>query len=30
LPVRDVLIQLSIAVFGLFLTVKILEARKWS
>lgn len=30
LQVRDVLIQLSIAVFGLFLTVKILEARKWS
>lgn len=30
LPVRDVLLQLSIAVFGLFLAVKILEARKWS
>jgi hypothetical protein len=30
LSVRDVLIQLSIAVFGLFLTVKVLEARKWS
>ncbi len=30
LPVRDLLIQGSLAVFWLFLTVKVLEARKWS
>ena len=30
LPVTNVLVYLSIAVFGLFLTVKVLEARKWS
>ncbi len=30
LPVTDVLIHLSLAVFWLFLTVKVLEARKWS
>jgi ABC-2 type transport system permease protein len=30
LPVTNVLIYLSIAVFFLFLTVKVLEARKWS
>ena len=30
LSVRDLILQLSMAVFGLFLTVKILEARKWS
>jgi ABC-type transport system involved in multi-copper enzyme maturation permease subunit len=29
LLVRDVLIQLSVAAFWLFLTVKVLEARKW-
>jgi ABC-type transport system involved in multi-copper enzyme maturation permease subunit len=30
LYVRDVVLQLSIAVFWLYLTVKVLEARKWS
>jgi ABC-type transport system involved in multi-copper enzyme maturation permease subunit len=30
LPIRDVLLALSLAVFGLFLTVKVLEIRKWS
>jgi len=30
LPIRDVLLSLSLAVFGLFLTVKVLEIRKWS
>lgn len=30
LPLRDVLIQASVAVFGVVLTAKILEARKWS
>lgn len=30
LPLRDVLVWLSAAVFGLFLTVKVLEARKWN
>jgi hypothetical protein len=29
LPVRDVLVWASAAVFGLFLSVKVLEARKW-
>lgn len=29
LPVRDVLVWTSAAVFGLFLSVKVLEARKW-
>ena len=30
LPVRDVLVWASAAVFGLFLSVKVLEARKWN
>ncbi len=30
LPVRDVLAWASAAVFGLFLSVKVLEARKWN
>ena len=30
LPVRDVLVQASVAVFGVYLTVKVLEARKWT
>ena len=30
LLVGDMLIQASIAVFGVFLTIKVLEARKWS
>jgi hypothetical protein len=30
LPVSAVLVQVSLAVFWLFLTVKVLEARKWS
>ena len=30
LPVRDILVWASAAVFGLFLSVKVLEARKWS
>jgi ABC-type transport system involved in multi-copper enzyme maturation permease subunit len=30
LPLRDVLVWLSAAVFGLFLSVKVLEARKWN
>ena len=30
LPIRDVLLDLSLAIFGLFITVKILEIRKWS
>ena len=30
LPVRDVLIQASVAVFTVVLTAKVLEARKWS
>jgi hypothetical protein len=30
LPIRDVLLSLTLAVFGLFLTVKVLESRKWS
>ncbi len=30
LPVRDVILSVSLAVFGLFLSVKILEIRKWS
>jgi ABC-type transport system involved in multi-copper enzyme maturation permease subunit len=29
LPIRDVLVWASAAVFGLFLSVKVLEARKW-
>ncbi len=30
LPIRDVLVWASAAVFGLFLSVKVLEARKWN
>ncbi len=30
LPLRDVLVWLSVAVVGLFLSVKVLEARKWN
>jgi ABC-type transport system involved in multi-copper enzyme maturation permease subunit len=30
LYIRDIVLQLSIAVFWLYLTVKVLEARKWS
>lgn len=30
LPLRDVLLWLSMAVFALFLSVKVLETRKWS
>ncbi|VTR99419.1 ABC-type transport system involved in multi-copper enzyme maturation, permease component OS=Singulisphaera acidiphila (strain ATCC BAA-1392 / DSM 18658 / VKM B-2454 / MOB10) GN=Sinac_5948 PE=4 SV=1: ABC2_membrane_2 [Gemmata massiliana] len=30
LPVRDVLVWVSAAVLGLFLSVKVLEARKWN
>jgi hypothetical protein len=30
LPLRDVLIFASLGVFGLFLSVKVLESRKWS
>jgi hypothetical protein len=30
LPLRDLLVWVSAAVFGLFLSVKILEARKWN
>lgn len=30
LPIRDVILQLSVTVFWLFLTVKVLEARRWS
>ena len=30
LPIRDVLLSISLAVFGVFLTVKVLEIRKWS
>jgi hypothetical protein len=30
LPVRDLVTQGSLAVFWLFLTVKVLEARRWS
>jgi ABC-2 type transport system permease protein len=30
LPVRDLLIWLSATMFGLFMTVKVLEIRKWN
>jgi ABC-2 type transport system permease protein len=30
LYIRDIVLQLSVAVFWLYLTVKVLEARKWS
>jgi ABC-type Na+ efflux pump permease subunit len=30
LPMRDVILSISLAVFGLYLSVKILEIRKWS
>jgi hypothetical protein len=30
LYIRDVVLQLSVAAFWLYLTVKVLEARKWS
>jgi hypothetical protein len=30
LPVRDLLAWVSAAVFGLFLSIKTLEARKWN
>ncbi len=30
LPIRDVLLAITLTVFGLFLTVKVLEIRKWS
>jgi ABC-type transport system involved in multi-copper enzyme maturation permease subunit len=30
LPIRDVLLAVSLTIFGLFLTVKVLEIRKWS
>jgi hypothetical protein len=30
LPVRDLIVQLSFAAFWLFLTVKVLEARRWN
>ncbi len=30
LPIRDVILWASAAVFGLFLSVKVLEARKWN
>ena len=28
--VRDIVMQLSVAAFWLFLTIKVLEARKWA
>jgi ABC-2 type transport system permease protein len=30
LPIRDVLLSFTLAVFGLYMTVKVLESRKWS
>ena len=29
-PIRDVLLSITLAIFGLFITVKVLEIRKWS